>query len=35
MVEDMQLTGLSGKTQEVYRQAVTALVKHYSTTRGV
>jgi hypothetical protein len=29
MIEDMQLAGLSAKTQEVYLQAVTALVKHY------
>ena len=27
MIEDMQLAGLSAKTQEVYLQAVTALVK--------
>jgi len=31
MIEDMQLAGLSAKTQEVYQQAVTALVKHYRT----
>src|SRR5215471_7229439 len=29
MIKDMQLAGLSAKTQEVYLQAVTALVKHY------
>src|SRR5215472_14693660 len=29
MIEDMQLAGLSANTQEVYLQAVTALVKHY------
>src|SRR5215467_8643376 len=29
MIEDMQLAGLSATTQEVYLQAVTALVKHY------
>jgi hypothetical protein len=29
MIEDMQLAGLSAKTQDVYVQAVTALVKHY------
>src|SRR5215469_7610092 len=29
MIEDMQLAGLSAKTQKVYLQAVTALVKHY------
>src|SRR5262249_15657997 len=29
MIEDMRLAGLSAKTQEVYLQAVTALVKHY------
>ena len=27
MIEDMQLAGLSATTQEVYLQAVTALVK--------
>jgi integrase/recombinase XerD len=30
MIEDMKLAGLSDKTQEVYLQAVRALVKHYS-----
>ena len=29
MIEDMKLAGLSAKTQEVYLQAVTTLVKHY------
>ena len=29
MIEDLQLAGLSATTQEVYLQAVTALVKHY------
>ena len=29
MIEDMKLAGLSAKTQEVYLQAVIALVKHY------
>jgi hypothetical protein len=29
MIEDMQLAGLSAKTQEVYLQAVTALEKHH------
>ena len=29
MIEDMKLAGLAGKTQEVYIQAVTSLVKHY------
>jgi Phage integrase, N-terminal SAM-like domain len=29
MIEDMRLAGLAAKTQEVYLQAVTALVKHY------
>jgi integrase-like protein len=29
MIEDMKLAGLSAKTQEVYRQAVSALVKQY------
>ena len=29
MIEDMQLAGLSATTQEVYLQAVTALVKDY------
>ncbi len=28
MVEDMKLAGLAAKTQEVYLQAVSALVKH-------
>jgi Phage integrase, N-terminal SAM-like domain len=29
MIEDMKLAGLAAKTQEVYLQAVTSLVKHY------
>lgn len=29
MIEDMKLAGLAAKTQEVYLQAVSALVKHY------
>ena len=29
MIEDMKLAGLAAKTQEVYIQAVTSLVKHY------
>lgn len=29
MIEDMKLAGLAAKTQEVYQQAVSALVKHY------
>jgi len=29
MIEDMKLAGLAAKTQEVYLQAVKALVKHY------
>jgi FKBP-type peptidyl-prolyl cis-trans isomerase (trigger factor) len=29
MIEDMQLAGLSAKTQEIYQQAVTGVVKHY------
>ena len=29
MIEDMKLAGLASKTQEVYQQAVSALVKHY------
>src|SRR6516225_5872241 len=29
MIEDMKLAGLSAKTQEVYLQAVIALVKRY------
>jgi hypothetical protein len=29
MIDDMKLAGLSAKTQEVYLQAVTTLVKHY------
>jgi hypothetical protein len=29
MIEDMKLAGLAARTQEVYLQAVTALVKHY------
>jgi hypothetical protein len=29
MIEDMKLAGLSAKTQEVYLQGVTTLVKHY------
>lgn len=29
MIEDMKLAGLAAKTQEVYQQAVTSLVKHY------
>ena len=29
MIEDMKLAGLSANTQEVYLQAVIALVKHY------
>lgn len=30
MIEEMKLAGLAAKTQEVYLQAVSALVKHYS-----
>lgn len=29
MIEEMKLAGLAAKTQEVYLQAVSALVKHY------
>jgi hypothetical protein len=29
MIEDMKLAGLAAKTQEVYIQAVSSLVKHY------
>jgi hypothetical protein len=29
MIEDMKLAGLAAKTQDVYLQAVTSLVKHY------
>jgi hypothetical protein len=29
MIEDMKLAGLAAKTQEVYQQAVSGLVKHY------